>query len=584
MISLSSAVRRQTIAEESCTAPRLVSRLMGLETEYAVLVHGDLDAFDAPRPSARSVFSRLLAAMQLRQPSAVGLIDNDQHFFANGAAISFESHPSMRDAPGGLFEMSTPEVRLPSDLVASQRAIDRMMENAADHESSNNDFRVLKNNRDSIGHLYGCQENYEADVASGLWLVVYRACVILLWMLQIATAIITVPMIVLVIGSAVVRSWWNGSLPDETQDAENMFQRVPSWLARTLVSVVHITHRPLAAAVRLIGARVAFRHQRKHLTALLVSRPVICGSGDLDEKGRYSLSAKAVGIDRIADIGGYQGERPIYVYGHWFGQLCVRSWDSLWQTHRLLRRRQRLQIGLSDSNMSELAEFVKVGSVSLVLDMIESGQTAKLPLVKKPLESMRHLCGDWNLVARVATQDGDKTALEIQLAYWQAAEQFVRDTSATVRGEAEKVLTAWKDMLDASAAFRRDADDVSLAIGRVDWLTKRWLMDRQCKSVSQSTDPGLWMQRKKIDLRYHELSRDGYFRQITLDTEDLTLIPASQRKARKIAPPSNSPAARRAWTIREFSCSMSELRVSWTHATVNDGRRKRWIDFGNRVY
>ena len=34
----------------------------------------------------------------------------------------------------------------------------------------------------------------------------------------------------------------------------------------------------------------------------------------------------------------------------------------------MFRRRQRLQIGLSDSNLADLAEYVKVGSVSLLLD------------------------------------------------------------------------------------------------------------------------------------------------------------------------------------------------------------------------
>ena len=34
------------------------------------------------------------------------------------------------------------------------------------------DLRVLKNSSDALGHVYGCQENYEATVASGVWLLV----------------------------------------------------------------------------------------------------------------------------------------------------------------------------------------------------------------------------------------------------------------------------------------------------------------------------------------------------------------------------------------------------------------------------
>lgn len=91
-------------------------------------------------------------------------------------------------------------------------------------------------------------------------------------------------------------------------------------------------------------------------------------------------------------------------------------------------------------------------------------------------------------------------------------------------------------------------------------------------------------QRKKIDIRYHELSDDGYFRQLLVDWEDLELVPSSRRQKRSVAPPSDSPAARRGWTIREFSGSRPDLRVAWTHAAIDEGRRKRRIDFGNRVF
>ncbi len=39
--------------------------------------------------------------------------------------------------------------------------------------------------------------------------------------------------------------------------------------------------------------------------------------------------------------------------------------------------------------------------------------------------------------------------------------------------------------------------------GRVDWLSKKWLMDQVALDAS-------WSVRKKVDLRYHELSSEGY--------------------------------------------------------------------------
>ena len=306
------------------------------------------------------------------------------------------------------------------------------------------------------------------------------------------------------------------------------------------------------------------------------------GAGDLDSSGRYFVSSKAMDINRVSDIGSFRGDRPIFVHGHWFRQLCVRSWENLWRTHQLFRRRQRLQIGLSDSNMSELAEYVKVGSVSLILDMIEAGDTSAFPRIKRPLDALHRIARDWHLVTRVPTSQGELSAIEIQQRYFKAAERFVEGTSANVRGEATRVLSAWQKALDAVVAYRRDANDVQLAMGRIDWLTKRWLIDRQ--SDEKNSPAENWYHRKKIDLRFHELSGDGYFRQITLGGEDDELVPREQRRQRRHAPPSNTPAARRAWTIREFARSGANLRLTWGHAEVDEGRRRRKIPFGNQAF
>ena len=44
-------------------------------------------------------------------------------------------------------------------------------------------------------------------------------------------------------------------------------------------------------------------------------------------------------------------------------------------------KHQRMQIGLSDSNLSDAATLVKVGSVALILDMIDAGATTQNSLV-----------------------------------------------------------------------------------------------------------------------------------------------------------------------------------------------------------
>src|SRR6056297_1963260 len=538
MSTLSTKSRHALQQTAACSSRMLASRRIGMETEYATLIHDQLSHLNKPLPSAKSVYRSLIAAMRTDQPSAPGLYDNDQFFFTNGAAVTFESHPALQNEPGGLVEIATPEVNCPSDLLACQRGIDQMIERAASEcrlpgeRTPSLDVRVLKNSADGLGHVYGCQENYETDVADGAWLWVYRVCVLGVWCSQVLCSILAAPLMGLIIAATVIKAWRMGKAGNEEQDAGEVFAALPSWLTTPPMFLIQMTHLPIAWQVRFIGRHVAFRRQRQVLTAHLVSRIVLCGTGELDSKGRFFLSAKSMVTNRLADLGGFQGERPIFVYGHWFAQLCGKSAESWWRTRRLLGKRQRMQIGLSDSNMSEMAEFVKVGSVCLLLDMIEAGQADSLPRLKQPLAALYRIAGDWNLVRRVQTSAGKMTALELQTALYTAAESFVDQTSANVRGEAEVILQAWKTLLDSAVRFRRNADDYRPSLGRLDWLTKRWLIDRQGKG-------GTWAARKKIDLRYHELSENGYFRQLTEGRIEETLATVAVRKQRAVAPPSS---------------------------------------------
>ena len=134
------------------------------------------------------------------------------------------------------------------------------------------------------------------------------------------------------------------------------------------------------------------------------------------------------------------------------------------------------------------------------------------------------------------------------------------------------VLQRWNELYDCVIAFRRRADDTSSAIGCVDWLTKRWL-------VEQLEDDAEWASKKKIDLRYHELSTDGYFRKLLEHNQDLKLVADEHIERRRRSPPPSSPAARRGWLIREFAGSDEWLQSDWTHAMIGRGRKRKRIEF-----
>ncbi|MEP4685741.1 MAG: proteasome accessory factor PafA2 family protein, partial [Rhodopirellula bahusiensis] len=313
--------------------------------------------------------------------------------------------------------------------------------------------------------------------------------------------------------------------------------------------------------------------------------------GHLDHDGCFFLSGKALGVDRVADMGGFNGERPIFVYGHWLSKLCGRSWRSIAETGQLLKRRQRLQIGLSDSNLSDLAQWAKVGSVALVLDMIEAKQTKDLPKLRRPIRALHVFNRDWNLLRRVPTSHGEMTSLEMQTKYYRAAEKFVRDQQQHSRqtsewDEADRALQHWAESIRLVRQFRKDGNQTAQGLGRIDWLGKRWMLDQAVGDMAG--EHASWISRKKIDLRYHELSEDGYFARFIANHSERELVDGDDIQMRRRNAPADSPAAQRGWMIREFAGEVSvaggpTMRTDWDRALVGHRQGIRTVIYGQRV-
>jgi proteasome accessory factor A len=602
---------------------RLCRRLMGMETEFATLVDPRDGALQSD-VSAREVYVALRDAICRHMPAVEGLDGGDRRFLANGSSLNLETHLALRDGPGGLVEMATPEVYRPSDLVACQRAIDAIMRDASKEAtwSSNQNvarLRVLKNSCDAAGHLYGCQENYETDVATGAGLLMYRLAICLVWATQIACVLMSFPVVAMIVAASLIQqlnqratsmirrtgdhqraqqtnseqeeAHQERETPPDTNESEESFTALPKWFQWLSIAALRALHLPLVLALRVVGSHFAFRSQRRYLTGLLVSRVAIMGTGHLDHDGCFFLSGKALGVDRVADMGGFNGERPIYVYGHWLSKLCGRSWRSIAETRQLLKRRQRLQIGLSDSNLSDLAQWAKIGSVALVLDMIEAKQTKDLPRLRNPIKALHAFNRDWNLLRRVPTSHGELTSLELQTKYYRAAENFVRNQRQrsgreSEWEEAERALQHWAESIRLVRQFRKDGNQTAQGLGRIDWLGKRWMLDQAAGDAPG--EPATWITRKKIDLRYHELSEEGYFARFIADHQEHELVAGVDIEMRRRNAPADSPAAHRGWMIREFAGEVSlagspTMRTDWDRALVGHDRAVRTVVYGDRT-
>src|SRR5687768_9207913 len=339
------------------------------------------------RPANRySIFRDLVAVLRGKIPCAAARNMKEGVFHAAGGAVWFETErPAVG---GGLIEGSTPECRSPRQLLAWQRAQDQLLaESAAD--AFGDAVALIKNDRDGAGNIYGAQENYEASLAGGWRLATWRAALVLLvplamltwlalWLIEgfVALYALAATVVYLLAERLLPRPEWLARIlfGCSVKDLESDIPTGPAWLEAVLSLVARLVAAPLAIALFAVLWLTAFVRIRQQMTPFLISRAIVCGSGSLDNQGRFHLADKGPAMNCLTGFGGLLGDRPIYCLGHFFKTVYADAWLAPQQYLRLFASRQRLQIALGDSNVAQAAEYLRVGTTMLVLDAIEAGE------------------------------------------------------------------------------------------------------------------------------------------------------------------------------------------------------------------
>ena len=225
-----------------------------------------------------------------------------------------------------------------------------------------------------------------------------------------------------------------------------------------------------------------------HLIPFFITRQVFTGSGRLGigQDGRrtaFQISQRAdffeveVGLETTL-------KRPI-----------INTRD---EPHADPERHRRLHVIVGDANMSDTATFLKLGTTSLVLSMIEAGYLNDRPWVPaRPVAEMHAVSHDPTLAHRIELVDGRRlTALEIQQDFLERAMAFC---GSDPDEQTREVLRAWEDVLVALAEDPRRLQD------RIDWIAKLALMEgfRDREGLDWAS-PRLQL----IDLQYADLRPD----------------------------------------------------------------------------
>src|ERR671913_504319 len=168
----------------------------------------------------------------------------------------------------------------------------------------------------------------------------------------------------------------------------------------------------------LMSRATPFAEIVRHLTPFFVSRQVICGQGrvGIGQDGRgegFQVSQRAdffeveVGLETTL-------KRPI-----------INTRD---EPHADAERYRRLHVIIGDANLSEVSTYLKVGTTSLVLAMIEDRFLTVDLSVEEPVSALRAVSHDPTLKHLVRLRSGRQlTAVQLQMEYLEQAKKYVED-------------------------------------------------------------------------------------------------------------------------------------------------------------
>lgn len=300
----------------------------------------------------------------------------------------------------------------------------------------------------------------------------------------------------------------------------------------------------------LVSRTVPFDNIVRVLAPFLVTRPIFSGAGKVGAENQtsfaeYQISQRADFFECLVDLN-TMVKRPI-----------VNTRDEPHADHTRFRR---LHVIAGDANMAELSTYLKVGTLDIVLDLLEAG--AELPLVEldEPVRAFKQVSRDLEMKGTIKLAGGrPTTAVAIQRKYLKAATDFY---AAHGHGQAtHDVLVRWGAVLDK---LERDP---RLLVRELDWVAKRHMIESYMDRKGCGWDDS---RTKLMDLQYHDIRPErGLFYTLERGNHIERIVQESDIERAEFTPPPGTRAYFRGRCASKFAKSL--YGASWTSVLFDVG-------------
>jgi len=300
----------------------------------------------------------------------------------------------------------------------------------------------------------------------------------------------------------------------------------------------------------LVDRAVPFSDIVHHLTAFLVTRQILTGSGKLGaEHGRndtdFQITQRAdffeeeIGLETTL-------KRPI-----------INTRD---EPHADPSVYRRLHVIFGDATMSETQTFVKLGSTSLLLMALEDQALGEPIRLLSPVAAVHTVSRDLHLTHALELRDGSRTsALELQWRYLTLMRDYA--SAADISPVYKRVLDVWENLLiDLESGYDKVAD-------RLDWAAKLRLIEayRQRDGLDWN-DPKLAL----LDLQFHDVDPErGLYHALVRSSRMQRLFTDSEVEYAVANPPENTRAWFRGESLRRYRDAV--VAANWDSLVFDTG-------------
>lgn len=300
----------------------------------------------------------------------------------------------------------------------------------------------------------------------------------------------------------------------------------------------------------LLSRSVSFERIVRALVPFFITRQIYAGSGKVGAENQtqatqYQLSQRADFFECLVDLN-TMVKRPI-----------INTRD---EPHADPAKYRRFHVIVGDANMAELSTYLKLGTTSIVLDLLEGG--ADLPAIDldDPVRTIKEVSRDLKVRNSLKLNGGGvTTSIEIQRAYLKAALDFY--ACHELNQVTKDVLVRWEEVLD-----KLEQDPMQL-VRDLDWVAKRHMIESYLdRKACGWDDPRVAL----LDLQYHDVRPEkGLY--YTLERSNLIdrLLQDHEIAKAEQQPPTGTRAYFRGQCLRKFGREI--YAASWTSVLFDVG-------------